>query len=931
MAEPTFPTELPSGDTQRSFLRACRELFLASYGPASLRSAVRQTHRRRIPLPSPPGWFLRVDAHCEGEPDLADRDLRALAPGQSWMVAVGACYYQPPGRRHRRTPCYVLLGPRTRCFVYDAESDALFLAARDVDELARTGFVGVECLHVQRRTPWQTRRPEHLIRGLLWKGNDPGELARFAREYAGEEIALRTPGKVEANPLRLLGDFELVRRVWPFSALSADRLAAVKRYVDRRLRCAWHALGVVGVYHRHGAFHALHLIVVDRFGAVYYFSVQTASLWILADDVRALFRLGLLKALVPGRRSDRDLGGLERLEPPLDTRLWTTPRPAASFLCIDVAGESDPGAQYAWCTRARRFWPDGTDTDTALRRARAEREGDDADGLLRAPSARVPLPVPGGAVAVIPGRSLSEALAADDDAWRPRSMTGVGWEGGRSEDDDEDSRDAPAFLGDRAAPDEHPGHATAPTSLSRSEVFADRRRASAETHVRPLLPNAPREASLTARCRTCVRSGRESRPPGEPELRPRWRYAIEDAVRAVLRDFREIYVHQRDHAFVSDLVRSRADSLLSLGVPSHWFLALRPEERISGFTCHPDWSRFPGCPEGRYVLLGQCVRRTPTGERADTPCLIYLGPDGQLMCYHPPLDSVFLVAMDVDELARRGLMQFEPLYLDDQTPLTTTAPASLVDELLENEGDGALLSELARHHYFRVIHLHTPGETERALLLCGSAKALRLSCWPASGLTDAEFDDLQTFVSERLRQWYYFGFVGAHLQAGTFYAQAVIIVDASGALFYLRWEPRNAPPRLFRLADRLSVFFRMGLTKAFLPGRRLEPRDRTEERWEANGCAHARERAWDDYYDVFPSAYVERDFDRCWRWLAREDRFGDVTRTWDETDPATLPRSDAARADAERRRLDETVLSEERRILLYEKIRDLMISEELAG
>nr|WEG69545.1 protein m142 [Mastomys natalensis cytomegalovirus 2] len=400
---------------------------------------------------------------------------------------------------------------------------------------------------------------------------------------------------------------------------------------------------------------------------------------------------------------------------------------------------------------------------------------------------------------------------------------------------------------------------------------------------------------------TAIRSGwfKDMRPTG---IRPGWRYLTADAVNVVLHDFAEIFVAQYDPEAVQRIVQSESGRLLSLGAPTGWFLCLRPENQIVSFSGHPSWYDYGGIPKGAYVLLGQCIRRVRQG----MPCeelryFLYLGPQGQILCYHEPEETIFVVALDIDELARRGLVGSEILHIDGKLPRTTSVPARLVHELTAlDKNNGKAIAERARLRQGRVILLHTPGEGDRPLVLCATEKCLQL-WWPFCNTHQGGTTGLTARITRRLgtSNWYYLGAVGLKISEGPFVVESLLIILDDGSIVHV--DPNFDVA--WRIADDIQQLFCMGLIKLYLPRRRIDSGSVGRARLEAPGCAHVAEAGWGEYYDFY-GVHTDRDLKSQLQWLMRKNRFEESSGTWDEVDSGMRRSSDGESKESLRRNVE---------------------------
>lgn len=391
---------------------------------------------------------------------------------------------------------------------------------------------------------------------------------------------------------------------------------------------------------------------------------------------------------------------------------------------------------------------------------------------------------------------------------------------------------------------------------------------------------------------------KDIRPPG---IRPRWRYLTSETVYEVLNDFADIFMHQNDPPAVEKIVKNESGRILSLGAPTGWHLCLRPADEIVLFPGYPNWDEYGGIPTGPYVLLGQGMRRLRPG----VPCqelrwFFYLGPHGQIICHHETANALFVVGLSIDELARRGMINCEFLYLEQKLTKTTTVPARLVNELLSyDQRDGKNIAKCARLRQGRVILIHTPGEGDRPMALCGTEQCLRL-WWPFSRMSDAHFKEFPARITRRIKsEWNYFAAVGLRISQEPYRVESVLVIDVNGAIFHV--DPDF--DIMWRIADSVHDLFCMGLTKVYMPRRRIDKGSVGRARLEAPGCGHVADAAWVEHYDIYGFRSYN-DFKAQLKWLSREGRFDDSSGTWDETDKAIRKSFDKESKESMRRNIE---------------------------
>lgn len=396
-------------------LRDFKPFFLTQTSERSLKKTVKRDSGNKLCIGVPTEWWLTIRPRGE-LPELDGRDLRPLLPTTEWIVVLGVLQCQLSSH----TSLYMAMGKDARMFVYSASEDALVLVANDMDEFSRIGLS--LCEFVFRATCTITSMPQMApeIWSDLLRCKTARELARCLMENRNDIIELKTPYKMESNPLKIIDKFDFFFFYWPFSAMDADRKKSVATYISKKLCARWHAFGLAGIFKSTGVFHALYMILFDDFGSLFYLSTATGEMARLANSVSDLYCLGLLKVFASGRRTDRDWVGISRLESPPDPTLWFHPRKNASHLCSDVAqpGEMQLSQQYAWLSCEGRS------------EIHSEEETVISDTVLRlhkltpcvVQNGGIQLPVPSAvATSESPIRPFVRAMWRDDDAWRPQA------------------------------------------------------------------------------------------------------------------------------------------------------------------------------------------------------------------------------------------------------------------------------------------------------------------------------------------------------------------------------------------------------------------------------------------------------------------------------------------------------------------------------
>lgn len=307
---------------------------------------------RRLSLGIPYNWYVEVQP-AEELHELDDHIIGDLLCCPEVLTPIGRCVVERPGGAFERTGLVVMMGYRTRIYIYDTKSECMVMASYHLDNLARFGLIMCECVYRCPCTPYATRYPVNVVRGLLSRSQHAWEMLDFAAAHAGTDIALHTPGR-RTRPLRLVSGFSGISDLWPFAAIPQRSARRCRMSVTLRLCCSWRVLGAVGAYRNSGYFHVSHVIIVDRFAVFYTLEIKTGELYRIADNVHEFFKGGLTKTTV-FRRYDHFLRSVARVEraPRCHHVPYDVLRPSHTVYAACV--QHDFSGQYAWLCRPGRF------------------------------------------------------------------------------------------------------------------------------------------------------------------------------------------------------------------------------------------------------------------------------------------------------------------------------------------------------------------------------------------------------------------------------------------------------------------------------------------------------------------------------------------------------------------------------------------------
>nr|WEG69817.1 protein m141 [Mastomys natalensis cytomegalovirus 3]WEG69957.1 protein m141 [Mastomys natalensis cytomegalovirus 3]WEG70097.1 protein m141 [Mastomys natalensis cytomegalovirus 3]WEG70237.1 protein m141 [Mastomys natalensis cytomegalovirus 3]WEG70377.1 protein m141 [Mastomys natalensis cytomegalovirus 3] len=230
----------------------------------------------------------------------------------------------------------MLSGNHGRVYVYSSCDDTLYLLAKSLEELTRFGLsrnpfiyksdsdselIPADMTRVIDAAT--TKLPQgyagkNLI--VLFDQSDEGVTKSVGCTYFIKEnfIAINTPG-YGRSALYLVKNPEDLWSFWPFKWMDDVDFKRCWYAVSDQLLSTWALLGAIGYTPTGNAdsdFRVEHVIVVDRFGAVYSLLLHTRTGLVrrLADNVADFFRMGMLKRIFTGSEYRITTVRRERLE-----------------------------------------------------------------------------------------------------------------------------------------------------------------------------------------------------------------------------------------------------------------------------------------------------------------------------------------------------------------------------------------------------------------------------------------------------------------------------------------------------------------------------------------------------------------------------------------------------------------------------------------
>ncbi|AAF99236.1 pr141 [rat cytomegalovirus strain Maastricht] len=381
---------------------------------------------------------------------------------------------------------------------------------------------------------------------------------------------------------------------------------------------------------------------------------------------------------------------------------------------------------------------------------------------------------------------------------------------------------------------------------------------------------------------------------------------------SVLETFSRLLVDSETADERAEAAREFDGSMIWLGFPDDWFLA-----GGAGKTCWEAYTRRANqlvCCEEILIPLGLCGRTN----RPEDPLslsdygtrLMLAGTQGRIYVYCSRSDVLYLVARDIEEFARFGLTRRAFTYISGSDAILSPTDVECLnwtatEEVHDTASGREVLVVFAHPEKNDIVHvgytralghgfveLVTPGYGPSALFLAKSPIELR-NMWPFRGLNNNEFLSCWKAVSGKLRcAWCLLGVLGyraPNAQGSEFRAEHVLIVDRFGVVYVLLLYSGFGLVR--RVADNVSVLFRIGMVKRLHSGFEFHAKTRRREKLEgASRCPHRiadRLELAREHYKFF--CEPTRDVIGYCSWLAQAT---DRTHTmpWDLRDPNVAAR-----------------------------------------
>lgn len=352
-----------------------------------------------------------------------------------------------------------------------------------------------------------------------------------------------------------------------------------------------------------------------------------------------------------------------------------------------------------------------------------------------------------------------------------------------------------------------------------------------------------------------------------------YRHATKSTFLKVMMGFKDFYKTQGDHDAIRDVVKNRAGDRLHLGIPHNWYLELTPSERYEKIK-NVDLSGIVCCDEP-LVVLGRIVVRNGD-EYEGTELAVCMGNWGRIYVYDIPEDAAVLVAVDLDKLARFGLIHCESIYRTVYVPNCTTVPHTIVAGLMMCH-KAEEVAAFCKQQHGTDVSLYTPGYKFLPMKLLGGFHEIS-KYFPFAAMDFCHVRYCYDAVTDRICcDWYAFAAIGHYAPASMFNIEHVLLIDTFGVIHTLDVSRQQ----IYRLADDVNMLLKAGLCKSIAFGSRFDRADVGAKRCESRViCPHVT--------DINKTFRSECAYENEHRWLCRPDRFRSDMRTWDEDDKEAL-------------------------------------------
>lgn len=294
-----------------NMLREFRPLFLAVPNADRIVDTVKKLVNKPLHLRFPENWYLlpQKAVHIRV---LKTVNVNEYVCCNSYLIPLGACAARSPDLQFRETPCALLMDGRGRFFLYDSESDGMYFAAMNLEQLARQGLSLCEPVYRDDGAVMCMPKPKNVVRKLISAAVIGMEnVCAAVSMFKGITVSATDPATNTIRTLQIFGVEELRRKI-PFAAMDDDLYTMMLNYIGFRLAETWVVLGGIGSYDGNDPFFTVStIVIVGARGTVYGFVVQKNDIFRMAEDLSVFLRRGAGSIC---NRFDRGARGELRLE-----------------------------------------------------------------------------------------------------------------------------------------------------------------------------------------------------------------------------------------------------------------------------------------------------------------------------------------------------------------------------------------------------------------------------------------------------------------------------------------------------------------------------------------------------------------------------------------------------------------------------------------
>nr|WEG68852.1 protein m139 [Mastomys natalensis cytomegalovirus 1] len=292
-------------------LRDFKPFHSALRNPGRIHYTVKLLLGKPLSLRFPEHWYL-LPQRASKIRVLQGVNLNDYVCCDRELIPLGACAARSPDLHYRETPCALAMDLDGRFFVFDAETDGLFLAASGIVELATKGLSQCEPAYKDGGAVIPTPNPKSIARCLITVSVfGPDHVRSLTKDLSGTAISIGGPWSGRQTVFQIFGEEETKNKM-PFSLLDADSFEYMLEYITFRVTERYAIAGGIGKFSNDGMiFHVHNLILVGDSRCVYGFNVSENDVYRLSDDMATFVKTGYFRR---ANRFDKGARGILRLE-----------------------------------------------------------------------------------------------------------------------------------------------------------------------------------------------------------------------------------------------------------------------------------------------------------------------------------------------------------------------------------------------------------------------------------------------------------------------------------------------------------------------------------------------------------------------------------------------------------------------------------------